>query len=531
MLAVWRAVPLPSHWWNTNQACCAATVALVEHESGLIKGLLTSKSTISKRGISIAPLELISGHMAAHLARNICHALKRWPVETVMVWMDSMVALYWILNPGKSWKVFVANRVRKIAQITEEVGIQWKYCPTERNLADIGSRGASLKKMENCELYEEPQWLLRKENWPEQPNISCSSKSQEEERPVKEIVAYSNEQKTDEWDELLARRPYWKVLRITAWVLRFKANTLLKSQKAKKVSGPLHTAELKAARDYWVRKVQRRVSENMERPGWKLVKEEKSGILKCAGRISGYNPTYLEGGPFVRKLIQHVHTQVKHLGIANTMAALREECWIPRLRALVKKLIRRCNVCKVFAAKPLDRIVEELNQIGLEKSIADEWRRALRDGRRYFKTEYQSHCQDYESQCPDHCRKFGLSDPNDLDFQEQCTHQHTRSCPQCEEITLCLEKIHLTVKDDKSLNFYSQTQQDDLMYDIEKSSNAIVQWKAHKMRSVNQESTKQDILTKLDQSSCLIVMDWATKFLQLRYREKQGDWYGKRGLS
>lgn len=175
----------------------------------------------------------------------------------------------------------------------------------------------------------------------------------------------------------------------------------------------------------------------------------------------------------------------------------------------------------MFAAKPLDRIVEELNQIGLEKSIADEWRRALCDGRRYFKTEYQSHCQDYESQCPNHCRKFGLSDPNDLDFQEQCIHQHTHSCPQREEITLRLEKIHLTVKDDKSLKFYSQTQQDDLMYDIEKSSNAIIQWKAHMMRSVNQESTKQDILTKLDQSSCLIVMDWAMKFLQLRYREKQ----------
>ena len=179
----------------------------------------------------------------------------------------------------------------------------------------------------------------------------------------------------------------------------------------------------------------------------------------------------------------------------------------------------------------LDRIVEELNQIGLEKSIADEWRRALRDGRRYFKTEYQSHCQDYESQCPDHCRKFGLSDPNDPDFQEQCTHQHTLSCPQCDEIALCLQKIHLIVKDDKSLNFYSQTQQDDLMYDMEKSSNAIVQWKAHIMRSVNQERAKQDILTKLDQSSCLIVMDWAMKFLQLRYREKQSDWYGKRGLS
>ena len=97
-----KAVDLHVFATASSLACCAATLALVEHESGLIKGLLTSKSRISKRGISIARLELISGHMAASLARNICHALKRSPVETVTVWMDSMVALYWILNPGKS---------------------------------------------------------------------------------------------------------------------------------------------------------------------------------------------------------------------------------------------------------------------------------------------------------------------------------------------------------------------------------------------------------------------------------------------
>ena len=152
--------------------------------------------------------------------------------------------------------------------MTEEVGIQWKYCPisngnTERNLADIGSRGASLKKMENGEWYEGPQWLLRKEDWPEQASISCSSKSQEEERLVKEIVAYTNEQKTDEWDELLARRLYWKVLRITAWVLRFKANTLLKSQRGRR-SQDHCTQQSLTPRDYWVRKVERSVSENME---------------------------------------------------------------------------------------------------------------------------------------------------------------------------------------------------------------------------------------------------------------------------
>lgn len=87
------------------------------------------------------------------------------------------------------------------------------------------------------------------------------------------------------------------------------------------------------------------------------------------------------------------------------------------------------------------------------------------------------------------------------------------------------------VKDNKTLSFYSEDQKIDLLYDIQKSSEAIVQWKAHIMRSVNQECAKQDIIAKLDQTSCLLVIDFAMKFLQLRYREKQSDWCGKRGLS
>ena len=132
----------------SNLACCATAIAVVEHSSAVVKGLLTSKSRISKRITSIGRLELISGQMAANLEKNIHNALRGWPVKSITVWMASMVALYWILNPGKSRKVFVANRVREMAQITEQVKIQWRYCPTERKLADLGSRGASLSKME-----------------------------------------------------------------------------------------------------------------------------------------------------------------------------------------------------------------------------------------------------------------------------------------------------------------------------------------------------------------------------------------------
>ena len=111
----------------------------------MAKGLLTLKSRISKTNTSIARLELVSGHMAANMAKNLHGALQRWPISSTTIWMDSMVALYWLINP---WKVFVANRVRKIAEATSEIEITWKYVPTDMNLADLGSRGATIAKME-----------------------------------------------------------------------------------------------------------------------------------------------------------------------------------------------------------------------------------------------------------------------------------------------------------------------------------------------------------------------------------------------
>ena len=62
----------------------------------------------------------------------------------------------------------------------------------------------------------------------EQPSLKCSSKTQEEERPIKEIVAYTADRKPDEWDNLLMRKPYWTTLRITAWALRFRHNNSAK---------------------------------------------------------------------------------------------------------------------------------------------------------------------------------------------------------------------------------------------------------------------------------------------------------------
>ena len=88
-------------------ACSAVAIAVVEHSTGIMKGLLTSKSIISKRNTSIARLEIVSGQMAANLAKNLMKALRKFPVVSVTVWMDSMVALFWITSLNRSWKIYI----------------------------------------------------------------------------------------------------------------------------------------------------------------------------------------------------------------------------------------------------------------------------------------------------------------------------------------------------------------------------------------------------------------------------------------
>lgn len=59
---------------------------------------------------------------------------------------------------------------------------------------------------------------------------------------------------------------------------------------------------------------------------------------------------------------------------------------------------------------------------------------------------------------------------------------------------------------------------------ISDSLNQIKNSKSHIMRTVNQDKFRLDtIKKKLADDQCLQIMDWAIKFLPLKYREKQID--------
>ena len=66
--------------------------------------------------------------------------------------------------------------------------------------------------------------------------------------------------------------------------------------------------------------------------------------------------------------------------------------------------------------------------------------------------------------------------------------------------------------------------------DLNRHSEAILNWKRHQLRTVNQDRARDYILEQLDDSSVYLIMDWAMKFLETKYREKQNEWFGKKGL-
>ena len=134
-----------------------------------------------------------------------------------------------------------------------------------------------------------------------------------------------------------------------------------------------------------------------------------------------------------------------------------------------------------------------------------------------------------ESNIPDHCRAYALSDPNDKDFQSICAHDHLESCDRCELLASVLDDIGQAVQKMSSSNIGSDIIEELTFVEIQAKQH-ILAWKAHLLRCINQDEARLDVIDKLDESSVLLVQDCSMKFLPRKYRESQTDSFGKRGL-
>ena len=129
-----------------------------------------------------------------------------------------------------------------------------------------------------------------------------------------------------------------------------------------------------------------------------------------------------------------------------------------------------------------------------------------------------------------HCTCFALSDPKNPEFQGTCLHEHHARCASCESLKSVIQSVENEIES-PFITLDSEDKKEDLKHDHNQAKEMIFQWKSYIIRAENQERAKQNVLKTLQSNAALVVMDWAMKFIQLKYREKQSEWFGKRGIN
>ncbi len=119
--------------------------------------LIMSKNRLCPiQQVSIPRLELQSAVLSAQMNVTIVKQLEV-KIAKSYFWTDSQIALSYIKNTSKKLKIYVANRVEIIRNLTDIN--HWYYVSTTENHADIIFRGGTFAMM-NSDIWKEgPKFL------------------------------------------------------------------------------------------------------------------------------------------------------------------------------------------------------------------------------------------------------------------------------------------------------------------------------------------------------------------------------------
>ena len=323
--------------------------------------------------MTVPRLELMAALMAVRLADTITKE-HDYKINNIIFWSDSRIVLSWIRSEAAKFKQFVAARVNEIHELSTTDN--WRWVPTAENPADDATRLSSEVQLTPSERwFTGPSFLsLSPSLWPTEINSEMSELMYEanksELRP--KFVGVAQAVTVDESMPDVKRFSSWiKLIRTTAWVVRFVTNLRCKSKRLTDLSAyEIHDAEIR-----WIRKVQAECfpEEINLLKRWKPVASNSrlyslcpfmdvDNTIRARGRTE-YSEmlSYATMFPFIldgkhyytRLLVQYYHKKAMHMGVETVINNLREKYWITSMRSTVKLSFRSCQYCKIKHAKPI----------------------------------------------------------------------------------------------------------------------------------------------------------------------------------
>lgn len=225
-------------------------------------------------------LELCAAALLGELTQTIKRAYGFDFVRT-NCWTDSSIVLNWMVKDPTALKMFVHNRIQSIRDSTADS--EWRHVSSQDNPADVLSRGEWPEMIEaNNGWWNGPEWLVRpSQEWPmSQPELTVQITKQveaemksnwldrlnegEKLRPIQKAmvnVAFEmrgvNKFPCVKSDVLTRTSEFRRLIRRTAWILRFADNSRLhEERKQDRQTGEITDIEEERALFCWVRREQ-----------------------------------------------------------------------------------------------------------------------------------------------------------------------------------------------------------------------------------------------------------------------------------
>ena len=299
-------------------------------------------------------------------------------ISEKILWTDSQCVLQWI-KTKKPLTVFVENRLREIHNHRD---MEFQYVSTKDNPADVASRGrTAINLTKNRSWWNGPTWLRQdRSEWPSWtlldeyenreameseyrvPKVLFEAKLLVKEGPAGKLESFDNPFCLDvEKFSSLSR-----LIRVSAWILRF----VKKLKRNRQLHGPLSSAELNEAKVLWIKHLQNQHFKEVkialtEKKRHNLVNQlglqiDNEGLVRFVGRLGAAQITEGARQPILLPkrdhvtdlLIDSLHRRYFHIGVSQTLSMIRQTYWIPQGRSEVKRILRKCTICKRHEGGP-----------------------------------------------------------------------------------------------------------------------------------------------------------------------------------
>nr|XP_036678148.1 uncharacterized protein LOC118879391 isoform X1 [Drosophila suzukii] len=164
--------------------------------------------------LSLPRLELCAASILCDTWNKIKHKFSN--IQKVF-WTDSKIVLHWLTMHSSQLNCFVANRISGIQ--TQSSNISWRHVPGKENPTDIISRGCKVSELQNTSWFTGPTFLKLEEHlWPQSLDKIETIDADLEIRKISSFKC--TEPKENILDQILNRISLYRVLRVTAYVLR-----------------------------------------------------------------------------------------------------------------------------------------------------------------------------------------------------------------------------------------------------------------------------------------------------------------------